>query len=127
MGRNGLIMNLMQVIDAEFQSTLLDQLMRVIELEAHVEHDKGFITKAMLLSSIPGYEHFESYIILPNGKVCSGKGGKFKRLSTLRHQYALSCQRPFEKFYQVMVPIASIVELAKKNINVAEFVTIHVK
>ena len=124
MGRDGLIMNLMQVADAEFQSTLLDQLMQIIRLEPHIEADSGFTSKAMLLNSIPGYEFFESYMVLPNGRICSGKGGKFKRLNNTRGQYALSYQRPFEKFNQIMLPATRVIELVQAYKNSATYITV---
>ena len=100
------------------------QLMKTIVLEHYSATDKGLITKAILLNSIPGYEDFESYVVLPNGKICSGKGGKFKRLNTARRQYALSYQRPFEKFYQAMVPESTIIADVKENIDKAVYVNV---
>ena len=106
------------------RSTSLEQPMKTIVLEHYSATDKGFTTKAILLNSIPGYEDFESYVVLPNGKICSGKGGKFKRLNTARRQYALSYQRPFEKFYQAMVPESTIVTDVKGNLSNAVYVNI---
>ena len=101
--------------------------MKTIILEPYVEADRGFSTKAILLNSIVGYENFESYVILPTGKICSGKGGKFKRLNTSRYQYALSYQKPFQKFHQVMLPTAAVAALVKDNLASAEFVMIEVR
>ena len=106
------------------RSTLLEQPMKTIVLEHYSATDRGLTTKAILLNSIPGYEDFESYVVLPNGKICSGKGGKFKRLNTARRQYALSYQRPFEKFYQAMVPESTIVADVKGNLSSAVYVNI---
>lgn len=101
--------------------------MRVIELDHHEIKDKGFSSVAILLDSIPGFEKYESYVVLPNGNLCSGKGGKFKRLQPQKKNYMISYQRPFMKFFQMALHTADLVSLIKQHKDVAIMVRIEVE
>lgn len=101
--------------------------MKVIELNHHEIKDKGFSSVAILLDSLPGFEKYESYVVLPNGHLCSGKGGKFKRLQPQKKHYMISYQRPFMKFYQMALHTEDLRAIVKQHKDVATMVRIEVE
>lgn len=100
--------------------------MKTINLKHHKPEDIGVSTKAMLLCSIPGYELFDSYVVMPSGMVASGKGGSFKRLKPQYKRFILSYPRAFKEFYQVALHQDEVRELIGKYKDNCEYVVIQV-
>lgn len=81
--------------------------------------------KAAVLDTIPELEHFESYLMLKDGSIISGKGGNFKRLRCINGDtYILSYQRPFQKSVQEHFTKRELVARFKENKATVRMVTV---
>lgn len=86
----------------------------IIRLEAHHPKDVGIRSAIVLLRDIPGYEKFQSYMILPSGQLCSGKGGKYKKIKPTTGGYSISYQQEFMPFHQEFLKPIDVATLYRK-------------
>lgn len=89
------------------------------------EMQSGQQFKAAVLSTIPGLENFESYLMLKDGSTISGKGGNFKRLHCISlDNYILSYQRPFQKSVQELFTKRELIARFKESKDTVRMVTV---
>ena len=93
--------------------------METIRLKGRSEYAYKRQLKAVILNSLPGLEEYESYLLLSDGKICSGKGGNFKMLQSINDFYILSYQRPFMKSVQTHFSKKELITKYKENRSIA--------